>query len=51
MATRVDSIAAHPDLQTWLIVLAITNAISFLIDLSDVTRFVKGERAPHYQWS
>lgn len=50
MATRIDSIAAHPQLETWLIVLAATNALSFLIDLTDVTRFAKGERAPHYRW-
>lgn len=51
MATRIDSIAAHPELQTWLIVLAVTNAMSFAIDTTDVTRFAKGERAPHYRWS
>lgn len=51
MATRADAIAAHSDLQTWIIVLAITNAVSFAIDFTDVARFVKGERAPHYRWS
>ena len=51
MALRLDSIATYPELQTWLIVLTMTNAISALIDLSDVTRFVKGERAPHYSWN
>jgi len=51
MALRADEIAAHSDLQTWIIVLAITNAISFAVDLTDVTRFAKGERAPHYRWS
>lgn len=51
MALRADEIAAHSDLQTWIIVLATTNAISFVVDLTDVTRFAKGERAPHYRWS
>lgn len=51
MATRIDSIEAHPELQTWLIVLAVTNAMSFVIDITDVTRFAQGERAPHYRWS
>ncbi|NNL17968.1 MAG: hypothetical protein HKP37_04410 [Boseongicola sp.] len=51
MAARIDSIGAHPELQAWLIVLAVTNAVSFAIDITDVTRFVKGERTPHYRWS
>lgn len=51
LATRLDSIAAHPELQVWIAVLAVTNAVSFVIDATDVTRFVKGERAPHYSWA
>ena len=51
MATRIESIAAYPELQSWLVVLAVTNAVSFIIDVTDVTRFAKGERAPHYQWN
>ena len=51
MATRTNDIAAHSDLQIWIIVLAITNAVSFAIDFTDVARFAKGERAPHYRWS
>lgn len=51
MATRIEHIAAHPDLQMWLVVLAITNAVSAVIDITDVTRFVRGERAPHYSWA
>ena len=51
MAMRADDIAVHSDLQTWIIVLTITNAVSFVIDLTDVTRFAKGERDPHYSWS
>lgn len=51
MATRANDIAAHADLQTWIIILAVTNAVSFVVDMTDVTRFAKGERAPHYRWS
>ncbi len=51
MATRTSDIAAHFDLQTWVVVLAITNAVSFAVDMTDVARFAKGERAPHYTWS
>lgn len=50
MATRLESIAMHPDLQNWLIALAITNAVYFVVDSTDVVRFAKGERALHYRW-
>ncbi len=51
MAMRADIIALHSNLETWIIILAITNAVSFAVDMTDVTRFIKGERAPHYRWS
>ncbi|PSL17791.1 hypothetical protein [Shimia abyssi] len=51
LATRWDSIAAHPDLFVWIAVLAVTNTVSFVIDIADVTRFVNGERTPHYSWA
>ena len=51
MAARANNIVEHPDLQIWIIVLAITNAVSFIVDMTDVTRFARGERAPHYRWS
>ncbi len=51
LATRLDSTAAYPELQVWIAVLAVTNAVSFVIDATDVTRFFKGERTPHYRWS
>jgi hypothetical protein len=50
MAFRLDAIAADPALGKWLAVLLATNAVSLVIDCSDVFRFIKGERAPHYQW-
>lgn len=51
IATRSDAIAAHPDLNSWIMVLAATNAVSFMIDSTDVFRFIRGERAPHYSWN
>lgn len=51
LAMRLDSIAAHPELQLWIAVLAVTNTVSFVIDATDVTRFFKGERTPHYSWA
>ena len=50
LATRIDLLGANPDLRNWLVVLTITNAISFVIDGTDAFRFVRGERAPHYCW-
>ncbi len=51
IATRWSDIAAYPDLQTWLALLFATNAVSFIVDTSDVMRFARGERAPHYSWT
>ena len=51
MAMRANVISLHSNLETWIIILAITNAVSFVVDMTDVTRFIKGERAPHYRWS
>jgi hypothetical protein len=50
MALRLDAIAAYPAMQTWLVVLLATNMVSLIIDTSDVLRFIKGQRAPHYAW-
>ncbi len=51
IATRFAALDDTPGLQSWLVVLAVTNAISFVIDSSDVARFMRGERQPHYRWS
>jgi hypothetical protein len=50
MATRLDLINADPSLAQWLQVLFVTNLVSMVIDTVDVTRFLRGERAPHYHW-
>ena len=51
MAVRL---AAVPEedvaFQAWLLALIATNAISLAIDAWDATRFVRGERQPHYVW-
>ncbi len=36
--------------QAWLLTLIATNAISLVIDAWDATRFIRGERQPHYVW-
>lgn len=50
MALRIDTIQTEPDLFVWIIVLAVTNAISLAVDLVEVARFIAGDRAPHYHW-
>ena len=50
MAFRLDAIAAEAAMSQWLLVLLATNAVSLIIDSTDVFRFVNGERAPHYKW-
>lgn len=50
MATRLGTIAADPGLAHWLLVLIVTNLISFVVDATDSVRFLRGERAPHYRW-
>ena len=49
-ATRWDTIQQDPALATWVALVMATNAISLVIDTTDVTRFLKGERAPSYTW-
>lgn len=50
MATRADTIRTDPELAVWILVLFATNLVSFVIDLAEAARFVRGERAPHYHW-
>ena len=35
---------------TWMMVLVMTNALSLVIDIWDVSRYFKGEQTPHYVW-
>ena len=50
MAFRLDARAAEPALSHWLAVLLVTNALSPIIDGTDVLRYLNGERAPHCAW-
>ena len=50
IATRLESIAMNQELFVWIIGLFVTNLLSIAVDIIDVTRFVRGERAPHYSW-
>lgn len=51
LASRGAAISAEPALMAWLVTLAITNATCLAVDLVDAWRYVRGERAPHYQWA
>lgn len=51
MALRLDTIPVGDSaFRAWLLTLIITNALSLVIDAWDTTRFVRGERQPHYVW-
>lgn len=54
LAWMVWRLSTHPAgqtaLQIWLVALIITNAVSLAIDAWDATRFIRGERQPHYVW-
>lgn len=49
-ASRIDSIAQHDALSSWLLVLIATNLVSLVIDISDNLRYLRGERQAHYHW-
>lgn len=38
-------------LYVWLLCLLMINSMCLIVDAIDVTRFVAGERSPHYVWS
>ena len=44
-----DSIS-QPGLYTWVVILIACNSVSLVIDAIDVSRFLRGEREPHYRW-
>ena len=51
IALRLDTLPKEETaFHVWLITLLATNAVSLAIDAWDATRFVRGERQPHYQW-
>ena len=51
MALRFDTLPGEETaFRAWLVVLIATNAVSLAIDAWDATRFILGERRPHYVW-
>ena len=50
MATRFDTIAQDPQLSAWIMLLLATNLVSFIVDIVDMARYLRGERAPYYSW-
>jgi hypothetical protein len=51
IALRLDTLPKEETaFHAWLITLIATNAVSLAIDAWDATRFVRGERRPHYAW-
>jgi hypothetical protein len=54
LAWMVSSLDALPEqdgaFRIWLITLIVTNGVSLVIDAFDATRFIRGERRPHYSW-
>jgi len=51
MVLRLDMLQeGETAFHAWLVTLIATNAISLAIDAWDATRFVRGERQPHYVW-
>ncbi len=51
MALRLDAVPRDEvAFHGWLVALIVTNAFSLVIDAWDATRFVRGERRPHYVW-
>ena len=51
MAPRLGAIAADPGLANWLALLFAGTLVSAIVDTIDATRFLRGERAPHYCWN
>ena len=51
IALRLDTLPIEETaFRAWLLTLIATNTVSLLIDASDATRFILGERRPHYVW-
>ena len=50
MATRLELISGNPAFAHWLLIVFFTNMISMIVDTIDITRFLRGERNPHYHW-
>ncbi len=45
--SRLDALPQSGLSRYWVVVLIIVNSISLLIDVTDVVRYIRGERTPH----
>lgn len=44
--TRLDQIALASPIGYWLVTVMVLNSVSLIIDVTDVLRYIRGERAP-----
>ena len=51
MVTELPKLDPGSWLYRWMVCLIALNSISLTIDISDVIRFWKGDRKPHYVWN
>ncbi len=51
IAFNLPDFSAAPGLHLWVLTLFVLNSISLVIDTSDVIRYLRGEREPHYVWT
>jgi len=45
--TRLDGVPSLEPFAMWMVAVIVLNGVSLIIDVSDVWRYVSGERAPH----
>jgi hypothetical protein len=51
LALRLDTLPREDTaFRMWFVALVVTNAASLAVDAWDATRFIRGERRPHYVW-
>lgn len=51
LALELQNLESNTWLYRWLLCLLVINSICLLIDAVDVTRFLAGDRNPHYTWN
>ena len=49
LSVRLRQIESDSLLYRWLVVLIVVNSICLIIDVVDVSRFIAGDREPHYR--
>lgn len=50
IALNLPDKTTDPALYWWIVSLLITNSACLLVDLTDLVRYVNGDRQPHYRW-